>query len=236
MPLSTAPKRLDTNTVSCHVWHMQVIGLCRFSYLGHGGFQVVEEDMDVRAAYLYAPDRMEERMRTFEMITLPSIRAQTDGDFVFLIVIGERMPEPWLSRLHDMTRDVPQIAIRAYPPRRHRRIMQKAINEFRDFGNEPCLQFRLDDDDAVGVDYVERTRETASDLAAFSRTHGNIAIDFNRGFSAPVSIERAMSFEDLVFLAANDDDSFARYEAMQELVVGHLGKAAEGSLDEAERE
>lgn len=47
-------------------------------------------------------------------------------------------------------------------------------------------------------------------------------LSINRGFSAPVSIERDVSADDLVFLAAHDDDPFARYEAMQALVVQHL--------------
>jgi aminopeptidase N len=45
-----------------------------------------------------------------------------------------------------------------------------------------------------------------------------------------------MSREDLVFLAANDDDPFARYEAMQELVIGHLIAALGGGLSDRERE
>ena len=62
------------------------------------------------------------------------------------------------------------------------------------------------------------------------------ALSINRGFTAPVKIEREASREDLLLLAAHDDDPFARYEAMQELVVCHLVKAAEGSLGDAERE
>jgi aminopeptidase N len=53
-------------------------------------------------------------------------------------------------------------------------------------------------------------------------------LSINRGFSAPVAIERAVSPEDLVFLAAHDDDAFSRYEAMQDLVVGQLVAAAGG--------
>ncbi len=61
-------------------------------------------------------------------------------------------------------------------------------------------------------------------------------LSINRGFSAPVSIESDTPVEDLVFLAANDDDSFARYEAMQELIVGHLVAAVGDGLSEDERE
>ena len=61
-------------------------------------------------------------------------------------------------------------------------------------------------------------------------------LSINRGFSAPVAIERAIEPEDLVFLARHDDDAFARYEAMQELVVGHLVSAVGGGLSDANRE
>ncbi|MGX7893906.1 aminopeptidase N [Tsuneonella sp. HG222] len=61
-------------------------------------------------------------------------------------------------------------------------------------------------------------------------------LSINRGFSAPVTIEREVSDDDLVFLAANDDDPFARYEAMQDLVVGHLRGVLSGSTDEAGRD
>ena len=61
-------------------------------------------------------------------------------------------------------------------------------------------------------------------------------LSINRGFSAPVSIERHVPREDLVFLAARDDDAFARSEAMQELVVGHLVAAAGEGLDAEERQ
>jgi len=54
-------------------------------------------------------------------------------------------------------------------------------------------------------------------------------VSINRGYTAPVIIERALDRDDLVFLAAHDDDPFARYEALQELAVGHLIDAACGT-------
>jgi aminopeptidase N len=59
-------------------------------------------------------------------------------------------------------------------------------------------------------------------------------LSINRGFSAPVNIEvPERPVEDLVFLAAKDDDPFARYEAMHSLIVQHLVKAAsDGFADE----
>ena len=60
-------------------------------------------------------------------------------------------------------------------------------------------------------------------------------LSINRGFSAPVAIDRDVDTDELVFLAARDDDPFARYEAMQDLVVGHLKAAVEGALGDEQR-
>ncbi len=61
-------------------------------------------------------------------------------------------------------------------------------------------------------------------------------VSINRGFTAPVVIERDLGRDDLVFLAAHDDDPFARSEALQELAVGHLVGAASGTLSADDRQ
>ena len=54
-------------------------------------------------------------------------------------------------------------------------------------------------------------------------------LSINRGFSAPVTITADTSGADLVFLAAHDDDAFARQEALQQLEVQHLVGAVNGA-------
>jgi aminopeptidase N len=62
-------------------------------------------------------------------------------------------------------------------------------------------------------------------------------LSLGRGFSAPVAITADQSAADLVFLAAHDDDPFARYEALQQLVVQHLvAEIGGGMLCAAERD
>ncbi|NDW46682.1 putative rhamnosyl transferase [Ruegeria sp. PrR005] len=161
---------------------MQVLGLCRFSYLGHGGFKIMHETLDERRAYLYAPERMDDRFRQFEAITLPTIAGQTDPDFDFVIAIGECFPDRYLVRLQDLTRDVPQIRIRAFPPLRHRTAMARALDEARQDIETPCLQFRLDDDDGMARDFIERYRQVAEDTRAFWQRHPAVAVDFNTGY------------------------------------------------------
>lgn len=161
---------------------MQVIGICRFSYLGLGGFQVEHETLEARAAYLYAPERMEERFRTFEALTLPPLRAQTDPDFTLLVVTGDSLPAPYMDRLRALLADIPQAVIQTHAPGSHRQVMQEAINSIRREEKHPCLQFRMDDDDAVACVYVERLRAAAEDLRKLARKHRHIAIDFNQGY------------------------------------------------------
>ncbi|WP_176592311.1 aminopeptidase N [Sphingobium sp. EM0848] len=58
-------------------------------------------------------------------------------------------------------------------------------------------------------------------------------LSINRGFSAPVIVETNRSQDDLAFLSAHDDDPFARYEAMQQLMVNVLvGRIGGQPVDE----
>lgn len=61
-----------------------------------------------------------------------------------------------------------------------------------------------------------------------------VLLSLNRGFSAPVVVEAGGSRDDLAFLAAADDDPFARWEAMQRLALDVLATDdAPGELVEA---
>ncbi|WP_454885585.1 aminopeptidase N [Sphingomonas oryzagri] len=53
-------------------------------------------------------------------------------------------------------------------------------------------------------------------------------LSINRGFSAPVIVETNRTAADLAFLSGHDDDPFARFEAMQQLMVDTLVATIEG--------
>jgi len=163
---------------------MQVIGLCRFSWPGEGGFQVEHTSLDERIAYLYNDARMASRLAQFETITLPGLRAQTDPDFTFVVVIGETLPEKWADRLFALLETLPQAQVQIRPPGPHRKVMQTAINVAKHDPAAPCLQFRHDDDDAVAIDFVERLRQVAHENAPLLDQNRLVAIDFVNGFAA----------------------------------------------------
>ncbi|WP_166038368.1 aminopeptidase N [Sphingosinicella sp. YJ22] len=56
-------------------------------------------------------------------------------------------------------------------------------------------------------------------------------LSINRGFSAPIIVESNRSAADLAFLSARDDDPFARYEAMQQLMLDTLIASINGGGD-----
>ncbi|SNT15266.1 putative rhamnosyl transferase [Antarctobacter heliothermus] len=160
---------------------MQVIGFCRFSYPAEGGFQVEHSSLTDRIAYLYDPARIEERFRHFECLCLPGLKAQTDPDFLFVILVGEAMPMRWLERLAELIGDFPQAVIVSRPPGPHRQVCQDVINAVRDM-DQPCLQFRHDDDDGVAIDFVAHLRQAAQDCAPLLAQHRLVGFDWNRGY------------------------------------------------------
>lgn len=168
---------------------MRVIGICRFSYPALGGFKRMHDSVAEREAYLYAPERMELRFRHFESLTLPSIRAQKDPRFTFLILVGESLPKPYAVRLHDITADVPQIKIIAKEPMKHRLAMQIAIKDELGADEEENIQFRLDDDDAVNINFIRSTRWFARHTEPMRKRWKNMAFEYNTGYSVSLSAE-----------------------------------------------
>ena len=163
---------------------MQVIGLCRFSYPAIGGFQVGHDTVADRQAYLWAPDRLEERFRLFETMALPCLRAQTDGDFDLILQIGEDFPKQHRDRLHDLTADIPQIEIIAMPPMPSRKASKMLLNAARRDPDAPCIQCRHDDDDACAGEFIARMRQAVTDTAPLVAKHAAIGFDWNKGYVA----------------------------------------------------
>lgn len=168
---------------------MQAIGICRFSYPALGGFQVEHETVEDRVTYLFDPARIETRFAIFEAFTLPCLRAQTDPDFTFVIVIGDLMPVKYETRLRRLVEDFPQVVVQTHAPGPHRKVMKKAINSVRRDPSAVCVQFRLDDDDAVGIDFIARLKEAAGRAMPLLVGERTVAIDFNQGHVAAPSSE-----------------------------------------------
>ena len=96
----------------------RIVGICRFSFLGHGDWIGMRSDAATRSdrlerqiGMLYAEDRLARRLAAFQSMLLPSIAAQTDGDFQLWILTSPELPAAWLARLRALCAPVPQIRI-----------------------------------------------------------------------------------------------------------------------------
>ncbi|WP_170297740.1 glycosyltransferase [Paracoccus litorisediminis] len=145
---------------------MNIVGICRFSLLGKGDWKAFqgksEEEAQIllteRAAHLFSRDRMEARLKTFELLTLASLRAQTDQNFRFLVLSSDLMPTEFKDRLKALCENIPQVTLRFFPVisvHEAQRIVFRELN----IKYSQTLQFRLDDDDCVCIDFIEAMRE-----------------------------------------------------------------------------
>ncbi|QPQ54275.1 aminopeptidase N [Allosphingosinicella flava] len=97
--------------------------------------------------------------------------------------------------------------------------------------------------DLTGEKYADRliVLEGVAQEVIFDGIGERPILSINRDFSAPVIVEADRSAGDLAFLSANDDNPFARYEAMQQLMLDTLlgairnGAADSGPVTEAVR-
>lgn len=161
---------------------VQMLGLCRFSYLGGRGFQVAHDTIEERRAFLYDPERMARRWFWFENVALPAWLAQTDPNFTLVLMTGPDLPEPWLSQLRDLTQIAPQLKLALVPPMEaHLEACMAAITPHIDPDADVVGHFRHDDDDAVAVDYIETARADFASMRPLWRRGRKLCCDYSRG-------------------------------------------------------
>ena len=165
---------------------VQVQGLCRWSYPSEpGAFQKEPDGADLGAlrAQLYAPERLELRLFYLENVMLPALRAQTDTDYTLTLLMGDQLPEDIKARVLKLIADVPQIQPVFEPEGQpHQEVCRKVMLAGRNLDGRVVAEFRLDDDDAVAVDFIQETREHFVKIRRIWRNGGKFALDFNKGF------------------------------------------------------
>lgn len=180
--------------------HLQVQGLCRFSLPCTGGFKKYHADFAERRAALYAPARLDQRCYWFEHVALPGLYQQTDRDFTLHVVLGEDFPEPWRSRMEAIFAAIPQITPHWRAPDDHRAICRDVLLGARDPTAAAVAEFRLDDDDAVAIDYVAQLRRNWPKLARLAGPNGRVALDHGRGMVLEARADGQIEMHPLVTL------------------------------------
>lgn len=135
---------------------MDVVFQTRFSFFGQSGWKGAAA---ADPALLFAPDRLERRMRYFEMITLPSLADQTDPGFRHMVLSSAGLPILFQRRLRDLVLDTlgaERAEVLYEPPGSAGKLL--AHQTRARYRRRPVAQVVLDDDDAVSNDFVEMVR------------------------------------------------------------------------------
>ena len=162
------------------------IGICRFSFCGKGDWRTsraakTPEEIDAlrrdNAAMLYAPERMKLRFYLFENFLLPSLRAQTDSNFICLILTSDIMPQIYRDRLAALCSDVPQLELLVSSEVTVHKALWPRLDALNTAAGGPLANFRIDDDDCLSVDYVAELRGYMTRLGdripmGYSRANG----------------------------------------------------------------
>lgn len=101
---------------------MRIVGICRYSLLGRGDWHAYRGKTDAeveavareQAKLLFAKDRMNARLESFEHLTLASLRAQTDQDYTFIVLASEMMPKIYRDKLLSLCKDMPNVLVRFF--------------------------------------------------------------------------------------------------------------------------
>ena len=191
-----------------------IAGFCRFSYLGRSDFSALrhremsEDDWQDRARLLYAPARLATRFAAFEQVCLPSILAQDDPRFVFVVIASPDLPEPWMTRLREVCAQSLNLHLEIVADRDLGRGLAPLLTEMTAMAGRNLIQFRLDDDDALSSDAVPRLRRLADRMAGLTE----FGISMARGLSVAIYPGRPVTpmLHDLPFLGAALAVRFAR--------------------------
>jgi hypothetical protein len=163
---------------------VQTIGICRWSYPSDSsGFRSANADIAATRRKLYAPARMEHRLFLLEHVMLPALRRQTVRDFTLILLMGDRLPTPYRARVLRLVSDVPQIRpVFAEEGQNQFDLCRRLVAAHRRPDVAATAQFRLDDDDAVSVRFIERAHGLFALQRPLFEQNGLLGVDFCRGF------------------------------------------------------
>lgn len=159
---------------------IDIVGIVRFSVLStlKSPFHVYKDNdfISVKEAVLNH-SRLSERFALFETITLPSLDSQSEKGFKILVVAPRLLPDQWRSRLdylvekrdylHVTYENEEDFTMSKCSPL----ILEKLLSTSGSF-----FTFRIDDDDALSVYFMEYVRRY------ISKKHLNFALSLCKGF------------------------------------------------------
>jgi Putative rhamnosyl transferase len=146
--------------------HRPIYGHIRFSFYGVTDTRLKPDTDGTALARLYDETRMARRFFLFENLTLPSLLAQTDRDFRTVIMSSSVMPDRFKDRLSTLAARLPGAMLDFSEYQNGDKAFRAVMAQSAGFqGRESSVHFRLDDDDALCITYIQRLREISRILS-----------------------------------------------------------------------
>lgn len=161
----------------------QIIGVVPFSYAAEDRFRVARQNGTERAmlATLFEETRISFRFRMLEMLNAHSFCQQRDRNFSVVYLVSENMPTECRQRLEDIVSDVPGVRIVALPQMPLAAAVQTAFERVINPEAKHVTLFRLDDDDALAVDYIGSLRRRVRRLIRGDLIETPTVLSYSRG-------------------------------------------------------
>lgn len=145
-----------------------VVGIVRFSVLSTKPSPFLayqDRTFDEIASHILDEHRLAKRFQLFESICLPSMDAQSDSNFSLLVVAPQLLPDRWKFRLTVLASTRPYLKI-FYADEKNFRMAKCSTYVLDLISEDTFYTFRLDDDDALSCDFIERINRMLSPALA----------------------------------------------------------------------
>jgi len=127
--------------------------ITRFSIADYSCKGFVQTRHLSEAAYLaqvFGPARLDGKFQAFELMTAPSVQAQTQTNYTWLIYTDKRLPQSYKDRLLSLSKKNEKIQIRFVES--FQEMNEDVEKEIKD---KDCTTLRLDDDDGLAPTFLE---------------------------------------------------------------------------------
>jgi hypothetical protein len=139
-----------------------IVGIIRYSLvLDQGNFfpRHREKTAEDLRKEIFDPKRLSLRLELFREICLPSLQAQTDQNFNIVLIGSKEMPEEFQKGIRALVAPVPNVHTLFIASKANvKRSFKRAAFDVLDKNAPITASFRLDDDDAMSVDFISRLR------------------------------------------------------------------------------
>ena len=121
---------------------------------------------------------LERRMELFERYCLPSVTAQTEQNFIWILLLDANTPETILQRLDRHKLACPQIRLikvkselGRYFARVFQDVVQECLLKYGANENDTCITTYLDNDDCIERGFIEDVQKRCSALTPYNIAH-----------------------------------------------------------------